>query len=113
MGITITPEVSEKNLNLLTALALYLGLFFVMIALALFKVLPVNYLGGIVIALFIGGLCYAWLNAWRQTDKLIDVETRKKVTEEKTVREPEASQIESQTKSEDDREKKEALLQTA
>ena len=46
-----------------------------MIALALLNVLPLNYLGGIVIAMFIAGLCYAWFNAWRQTDKLIEVES--------------------------------------
>jgi len=100
----------RKNLNVLSALILYLGLFFVMIALALFKVLPVNYLGGIVIALFIGGLCYAWLNAWRQTDKIMNVESREKVAQEKSVQKREASQREPEDKS---KKKEEAPLQTA
>ena len=70
-------------------------LFFIMIALALFNVLPINYLGGMVIALFIGGLWYAWLNAWRQTDKLIDGESHEKVIEERSVGKREASKSES------------------
>ena len=63
---------------------LYLIAFFAMIVLTLFRVLPVNYLGEIVIALFISGLCYSWLNAWRQTDKMIQrEETSKKIDEGK------------------------------
>ena len=63
---------------------LYLLAFFAMIVLALFRILPVNYLGEIVIVLFISGLCYSWLNTWRQTDKLIEKEeTSKKVSESK------------------------------
>jgi hypothetical protein len=42
-----------------------------MIALALLNMLPVYYLGGIVVALFIVGLLYSWLNAWRQGRKPI------------------------------------------
>jgi len=103
----------RKNLNVLSAFTLYLGLFFVMIALALFNVLPLNYLGGIVIALFIGGLCYAWLNAWRQTDKIIDVESRKRLMEEKSVRNREASKFEPQMEPGDKGKEKEVLLQTA
>ena len=58
-------------MNVATSFIAYLGLFFVMIALALLNVIPVNYLGGIVIALFIGSLVFAWLNAWRQTEDLV------------------------------------------
>jgi predicted tellurium resistance membrane protein TerC len=60
--------------------AIYLAAFFVMIGLALLRVLPVVFLGGIVIALFIGGLFYFWLDAWRETEKMI--ETEKKHEEE-------------------------------
>jgi len=70
-------------MNVLTGLGLYLALFFVMIVLALLNILPVNYLGGIIIALFIGGLFYAWLNAWRQTSKLVKVESHEEVAEGK------------------------------
>ena len=42
-----------------------------MITLALFNILPVNYLGGIVVGLFISGLFYSWFNSWRKTNKLI------------------------------------------
>lgn len=62
--------------------ALYLVAFFVMIVLALLRILPVNYLGEIVIVLFISGLCYSWLNTWRQTDKLIEKEETSKNVEE-------------------------------
>lgn len=61
-------------MNVLVGYALYLIGIFGTIALALFHVLPVDYLGGIIIALFIAGLVYTWLNAWRQTDKLIEVD---------------------------------------
>ena len=54
-----------------TKFAIYLLASFTMVVLALYRILPVNYLGEIVIVLFISGLIYAWLNAWRQTDKLI------------------------------------------
>jgi hypothetical protein len=79
------------------------------IALVLFNVLPVNYLGGTVIALFMGGLCYAW----RQTDRIIDVESRKKVMEEKSVRNREASKLEPQMEPGEKDKEKEVLLQTA
>ena len=59
-------------MNVLTSLVLYLSLFFVMIALALLNILPLNYLGGIIIGLFIAGLLYTWANAWRQTKKIIE-----------------------------------------
>ncbi len=58
-------------MNVLSSFILYLVAFFGMITLALLNILPVNYLGGIVIALFIMGLLYSWLNAWRQTIKLV------------------------------------------
>ena len=62
-------------MSIRTSYVLYFLGFFVMIALALFRILPVNYLGGIVIILFIGGLFYSWLNAWRQTKKMISVKS--------------------------------------
>jgi hypothetical protein len=62
-------------MSVLTTFVLYLAAFFVMITLALVHVLPLNYLGGIVIGLFILGLIYSWLNAWRQTSKMIKAES--------------------------------------
>ena len=56
--------------SLLLGYGLYLGLFFVMIILALVNVLPVNYLGILVVGLFVSGLLYIFFNAWRQTVKL-------------------------------------------
>lgn len=53
--------------------AIYLVAFFGMILLALYHILPVNYFGEIVIVLFVSGLVYAWLNAWRQTDRIIEM----------------------------------------
>jgi len=47
-----------------------------MIAFALFHMLPVIYLRGVIIALLIGGLCYGRLNAWRQTNHLIEAESQ-------------------------------------
>lgn len=76
-------------MNVLSSFLLYLGLFFVMIFLALENILPTNYLGGIVIALFIGGLCYAWLNAWRQTNKLLKVNDGERVQRSTRERESE------------------------
>jgi hypothetical protein len=76
-------------MNILNSLVLYLALFLVMIILALEHVLPVNYLGGIVIALFIAGLFYAWLNAWRQTEKLIKGDSLHQSQLEKEEREEE------------------------
>ena len=68
-------------MSISTSYVLYLLGFFVMIALALFRILPVNYLGGIVIVLFIGGLFYSWLNAWRQTKKMIGVKSPAEISE--------------------------------
>jgi hypothetical protein len=56
--------------------AIYLAAFFVMIGLALMRALPVVFLGGIVIALFIGGLFYFWLEAWRETERMIETERK-------------------------------------
>lgn len=71
-------------MSIRTSYALYFLGFFVMIALALFRILPVNYLGGIVIVLFIGGLFYSWLNAWRQTKKMISVKSEVSRVEKET-----------------------------
>jgi hypothetical protein len=57
-------------MNVLAAFGLYLLGAFTLIVLALLGILPTNYLGGFVIAGFMGGLIFAWLNAWRQGDKL-------------------------------------------
>lgn len=61
-------------MNIGTEFVIYLLAFFALIILALFRILPVNYFGEIVIVLFISGLCYSWLNTWRQTDKIIEKE---------------------------------------
>ncbi len=61
-------------MNVLTSFVLYMAAFFLMISLALLHVLPLNYLGGIVVGLFITGLIYSWLNAWRQTDEMLKKE---------------------------------------
>ena len=53
---------------------LYLFGAFAAIALALFNIIPTNYLGGVVIAYFIVGLCFAWLNAIRQGEKMAKTE---------------------------------------
>lgn len=62
-----------------------------MIVLFLLKILPVDYLGGIVVMLFISGLLYAWLNAWRQTEKLVKADSAEQPTleEEETEMEVE------------------------
>lgn len=57
-------------MNVLTAIGLYLLGAFTLIVLALLGILPTNYLGGFIIAGFLGGLFFAWLNAWRQGNKL-------------------------------------------
>lgn len=62
----------------------YLLAFFGMIVLALYHILPVNYFGEIVIVLFISGLVYAWLKAWRQTDRII---AQSESTEKRVARE--------------------------
>lgn len=67
---------------------IYLLAFFALIVLALFRILPVNYFGEIVIVLFISGLCYSWLNAWRQTDKIIEKEETSKKVEERSKEAP-------------------------
>lgn len=63
-------------MNVLTGFVLYFVLFFVMVALAVVHVLPADVLGGIVVGLFMLGVFYSWLNAWRQTSKLIRVQTQ-------------------------------------
>lgn len=62
-------------MNVLTGFGLYLLGAFALIVLALFDVLPTIYLGGFVIAGFIGGLFFAWLNAWRQGENLLRKES--------------------------------------
>jgi hypothetical protein len=61
-------------MNVITGFGLFLGGAFLLIVLALLNVLPTNYLGGFVIACFIGGLFFAWLNAWRQGEHFIETE---------------------------------------
>lgn len=57
-----------------------------MIVLALVHILPVNYLGGIVVALFITGVFYTWANTWRQTRKLIKEDSaEQKILEDEEV----------------------------
>jgi Na+/H+-translocating membrane pyrophosphatase len=70
-------------MNVLTSLVLYLSFFFVMIALALLNILPLNYLGGIIIGLFIAGLLYTWANAWRQAKKIIESPVEDRADEKK------------------------------
>ncbi|MDH2900428.1 MAG: hypothetical protein PXY39_05605 [archaeon] len=55
---------------------MYLTGAFALILLSLFNILPVNYLGGFVIAGFIGGLFFAWFNAWRQGEKMLQIENQ-------------------------------------
>jgi hypothetical protein len=80
-------------MNVIESFLVYLGLFFLKIVLALEHILPLDYLGGIVVALFITGLFYAWLNAWRQTKKLIkednteQADLERENTEEETEKE--------------------------
>ncbi len=69
-------------MNVLAAFALYLLGAFALILLSLYNILPVNYLGGFVIAGFVGGLFFAWLNAWRQGEKM-KVEEKPKDLEKK------------------------------
>lgn len=64
-------------MNTFIGLTLYIAAYLVMIVVALLNLIPVDYLGGIVVALFIAGLFYAWLNAIRQTDNMIKTENRK------------------------------------
>jgi hypothetical protein len=57
-------------MNVLQGFCLYLLGAFILVVLALFNIVPTNYLGGFVIAGFIGGLFFAWLNAWHQGEKM-------------------------------------------
>lgn len=75
-------------MNIGTEFVIYLLAFFALIILALFRILPVNYFGEIVIVLFISGLCYSWLNTWRQTDKIIEKEKASWNNEERGKEEP-------------------------
>jgi hypothetical protein len=61
-------------MKLISDFGLYLLGAFTLILLSLFNVLPVDYLGGFVIAGFIGGLLFARLNAWRQGEKMFKAE---------------------------------------
>lgn len=77
---SLSHILEDYIVSIRTNYVLYLLGFFVMITLALFRILPVNYLGGIVILLFIGGLFYFWLNAWRQTKMMISVKSTAKIS---------------------------------
>ena len=63
-------------MNVLSGFALYLLGAFALILLSIFNILPVNYLGGFVIAGFIGGLFFPWLNAWRQGEEMLQIENQ-------------------------------------
>jgi hypothetical protein len=70
-------------MNVLEGFGLYVFGAFSLVILALFNVVPTNYLGGFVIAGFIGGLFFAWLNAWRQGEKITKqpaIDTSKQTT---------------------------------
>jgi hypothetical protein len=69
-------------LNVLAGYGLYLFSAFLLIALCLLNILPTNYLGGFVIAGFIGGVCFPWLNAVRQGNKMIEKERLFEIAEE-------------------------------
>lgn len=78
---------------MLTGFALYLLGAFILIALGLTNVLPIDYLGGMVIGLYIVALIYAFVNAIRSGEKLIKqevAETRRKVDEKQRVEESRA-----------------------
>ena len=78
---------------MLTGFALYLLGAFILIALGLTNVLPIDYLGGMVIGLYIVALIYAFVNAIRSGEKLIKqevAETRRKVDEKQLVEESRA-----------------------
>lgn len=62
-------------MNVLEGFGLYLLGAFALITLSLFNILPTNYLGGLVIAGFIGGLFFFWLNSWRQGEKMLKAES--------------------------------------
>jgi hypothetical protein len=65
---------SKSHLTVLGGFALYLLGSFILIALGLFNIVPRDYLGGIVIALFIGGLSYSLAGAIYQTKAMIEAE---------------------------------------
>ncbi|MDG7001525.1 MAG: hypothetical protein JRN15_20705 [Nitrososphaerota archaeon] len=80
-------------MKVLTGFALYLLGAFILIALGLTNVLPIDYLGGMVIGLYIVALIYAFVNAIRSGEKLIKqevAETRRKVDEKQRVEESRA-----------------------
>ncbi len=58
-------------MNVLTGFSLYLFGAFLLIVLRLTSVLPTNFLGGFVIAGFVGGLVFPFVNAVRQGEKMI------------------------------------------
>jgi hypothetical protein len=58
-------------MKVIAGYSLYLLGSFLLIVACILNVLPQNYLGGFVIAGFIGGVCFPWLNAIRQGQSLI------------------------------------------
>lgn len=75
-------------MKVLTAFALYLFGAFLLVALSLTNILPTDYLGGMVIGLYLIALFYAFANAIRSGEKLDRAEkskmreTLKSVTEQ-------------------------------
>ena len=61
-------------MNVLAGFSLYLLGAFALVVLSLLNIFPVNYLGGIVIIGFIGGLFYSWLNTWQRGRELSESE---------------------------------------
>jgi hypothetical protein len=64
-------EVFENNMNVLTALCLYLFGVFSLIALCVANVLPVNYLGGFLIWSFYGTLLFIFGSAVWQGEQMV------------------------------------------
>lgn len=64
-------------MKVLTAIALYLFAAFLLVALSLTSILPTDYLGGMVIGLYLIALFYAFANAIRSGEKLDRAEKSK------------------------------------
>ena len=70
-------------MNVLAGFSLYLAGSFALIYLSLVNIVPTNYLGGLVIGLFIAGLFFAFGNTIYQTKKMNVAEQQKTVNEKK------------------------------
>ena len=83
-------------MNVATSFSLYLAGSFALIYPSLVNIVPRDYLGGLVIGLFIFGVLYAWGNTIYQTERMLRLEERELQLEENVERQQRRQQSESE-----------------